>query len=116
VNERAPESSSGERDELLSLVGGGQDVDLLSPGHVVHLPGSEGVEPCAGQRAAAAAQAGRPLRGNILAEADSGQRQVAPAQRHHLHYDVVPEQTQRALNKRKKRRVGDLCRGFCSCS
>ena len=75
-------------------------MDLLSPGHVVHLPGSEGVEPCAGERAAAAAQAGRPLRGNILAEADSGQRQVAPAQRHHLHNDVVPEQTQMAFNKR----------------
>jgi hypothetical protein len=31
---------------------------------------------------------------------------VAPAQWHHLHYDIVPEQTQRALNKGKNGESG----------
>ena len=87
-------------------------MNLLGPGHVVHLPRGKRIETGAGKllllRPARGAGSARSLAGgDILAEADSGQRQVAAAQRHHLHDDVVPATTTKfskktLANKRKQ--------------
>ena len=67
----------------MRLVGGREDVDLLGPRHVVHLPGGERVQPGSAKPAVTS------LGGNVLTEADCGQGEVPACQRHHIHDYVL---------------------------